>query len=51
MMMGCGIESVLSLETKTLKERMERHRAISDLLRRSNPDENSSDEENDYEQF
>lgn len=51
MMMGCGIEDVLSLETRTLRERMARHRAISDILRRSNPSEDDSDDDNDYDQF
>ena len=49
LMAGCGIEDVFSLETRSLKERMERHRAISDILRRSNPEEQDSSDEEDYE--
>ena len=49
LMAGYFIEDVYSLETRSLKERMERHRAISDILRRSNPEDEDSSDEEDYE--
>ena len=41
LMQGCGIQDVNSLETRTLRERMARHRALRDTLR-------DPDEDDDY---
>ena len=41
LMQGCGVQDVNALETRSLRERMARHRALRDSLR-------DPDEDDDY---
>ena len=44
LMQGCGVEDVNTLESRTLLERMERHRAISDMFKSRDSDEEEYEE-------